>query len=162
MNARLLLLALTIGLGGCSAYQMGGPKPAFVTLAITPVRNRTARTGTHAVLHSKLVDAFAGDPRVRLGGGGAVLAAEVTGYDRVGFTTKPNDAFAFDSFRVTFEVRATLTGGPDGRVLFKDRVFRSTATLQNAGDPAAEELSVAPTLFADIAAQIRQAATTAW
>ena len=56
MNARLLLLALTIGLGGCSAYQMGGPKPAFVTLAITPVRNRTARTAcvpVRAVLEAR-------------------------------------------------------------------------------------------------------------
>ena len=46
--------------------------------------------------------------------------------------------------------------------LFKDRVFRTVATLQVAGDPAAEELSLGPTLFGDIASQIRQAATTAW
>ncbi len=138
-----LLLAAALLLGGCSAYQAGGPKPAFRNLEIAPVRNSTSRTGTHAVLLANLADAFAGDPRVRLGLGDAVLATEVTEYRRDGFTTKPGDAFAFNSFRVTFEVRATTT-------------------LQNAGDPVAEELSVAPTLFADIASQIRQAATTAW
>jgi hypothetical protein len=47
-------------------------------------------------------------------------------------------------------------------VLFKERLFRSIATLQVSGDPAAEELSLGPTLFGDIAAQIREAATTAW
>jgi hypothetical protein len=59
-------------------------------------------------------------------------------------------------------VRATLTAQQGTRVLFKDRVFTASVTLQNAGDPVAEEQSVAPTLFADIASQIRQAATTAW
>lgn len=157
-----LLFGAALLLGGCSAYQAGGPKPPFRSLEIAPVRNASARTGNHAVLHTKLVDAFAGDPRVRLGAGDAVLSAEVTDYQRVGFTTKPGDAFAFNSFRVTFEVRATLTAEGGARTLFKDRLFRATATLQNAGDPVAEELSVAPTLFADIASQIRQAATTAW
>jgi hypothetical protein len=157
-----LLLGAALLFGGCSAYQAGGPKPAFRNLEIAPVRNSTSRTDTHAVLHAKLADAFAGDPRVRLGSGDAVLATEVTGYRRDGFTTKPGDAFAFSSFRVTFEVSATLTTQGGARTLFKDRVFRATATLQNAGDPVAEELSVAPTLFADIASQIRQAATTAW
>jgi hypothetical protein len=157
-----LLGVAALLLGGCSAYQAGGPKPAFRSLEIAPVRNATPRTGTHAILHAKLADAFAGDPRVRLGSGDAVLATEVTAYRREGFTTKPGDAFAFNSFRVTFEVTATLTAQGGAKTLFKDRVFRAAATLQNAGDPVAEELSVAPTLFADIAAQIRQAATTAW
>jgi len=157
-----LLLGASLLFAGCSAYQTGGPKPAFRSLEIAPVRNATARTGTHAVLHGKLHDAFAGDPRVRLGAGDALLATEVTAYRRDGFATKPGDAFAFSSFRVTFEVRATLTAQGGARTLFKDRIFRATATLQNAGDPVAEELSVAPTLFTDIASQIRQAATTAW
>jgi hypothetical protein len=157
-----LLLGATLLLGGCSAYQAGGPKPAFRSLEIAPVRNATSRTGTHAVLHAKLNDAFAGDPRVSLGGGDAVLATEVTEYRRDGFTNKPRDAFAFNSFRVSFEVRATLTTEGGARTLFKDRAFRATTTLQNVGDPVAEELSVMPTLFADIASQIRQAATTAW
>ena len=100
-----LLLGAALLLGGCSAYQAGGPKPAFRNLEIAPVRNSTSRTGTHAVLHAKLADAFAGDPRVRLGSGDAILATEVTEYRRDGFTTKPGDAFAFNSFRVTFGPR---------------------------------------------------------
>lgn len=114
------------------------------------------------MLHSKIIEALAGDPRVKVGPGEARLEAEVTRYQRDGFTTKTGDAYAFTSYRVSFEVRCTLTTDGGKRVLFKDRLFRSIATLQVSGDPAAEELSLGPTLFGDIASQIREAATTAW
>jgi hypothetical protein len=155
------LLAVTI-LAGCSAYQLGGPKPAFRSIEVAPIRNSTARTGTHAVLHGKILEALAGDPRVKVGPGEAVLETEVTRYQRDGFTTKTGDAYAYTSYRVSFEVRCTLTTDGGKRVLFKDRLFRSIATLQVSGDPAAEELSLGPTLFGDIASQIREASTTAW
>ena len=45
---------------------------------------------------------------------------------------KTGDAYAFSSYRVTFEVRCTLTAEGGKRVLFKDRVFRSTATSARA------------------------------
>jgi hypothetical protein len=149
-------------LAGCSAYRLGGPQAAFRNVEIAPVRNATARTGTHAVLHGKLVEAFAGDPRVKVAPGEARLEAEVVRNQRDGFTTKTGDAYAYTSYRVSFEVRCTLTAEGGKRVLFKDRTFKSVATLQIAGDPAAEELSLGPTLFGDIASQIRQAATSAW
>ena len=159
---RLLALLAAALLAGCSAYHLGGPKPAFRSIEVAPVRNATGRTGTHAVLHGKLLEALAGDPRIKVGPGEARLETEVTRYQRDGFTTKTGDAYAFTSYRVSFEVRCTLTTDGGKRVLFKDRVFRSVATLQVSGDPAAEELSLGPTLFGDIAAQIREAATTAW
>jgi hypothetical protein len=159
---RLGALLLAAFLAGCSGYRLGGPKPAFSRIEVAPVRNATARTGTHAVLHSKLVEALAADPRIKVGPGEAVLEAEVVRYQRDGFTTKTGDAYAYTSYRVTFEVRCTLKTDNGQRVLFKDRVFRSVGTLQVAGDPAAEELSLGPTLFGDIAAQVREAATTAW
>ena len=155
------LLAATV-LAGCSAYRLGGPKPAFRSVEVAAIRNSTARTGTHAVLHSKIVEALAGDPRVKVGLGEARLETEVTRYQRDGFTTKTGDAYAFTSYRVSFEVRCTLTTDGGKRVLFKDRTFKSIATLQVSGDSAAEELSLGPTLFGDIASQIREAATTAW
>jgi hypothetical protein len=120
------------------------------------------RARTRAVLHGKIVEALAGDPRVKVGPGEARLETEVTRYQRDGFTTKTGDAYAYTSYRVSFEVRCTLTTDGGKRVLFKDRTFNSIATMQVSGDAAAEELSISPTLFGDIASQIRQAATTAW
>ena len=159
--SRCLAVSLALCLVGCSAYRLGGGALAFRSIEVAPIRNSTARTGTHAVLHGKIVEDLAADPRVKVGPGDAVLRTEVTRYQRDGFTTKTGDAYAFTSYRVSFELRGTLTTA-DGRTLFKDRLFRSIATMQVAGDPAADELSVGPTLFGDIAAQVREAATNAW
>jgi hypothetical protein len=159
---RFVLAALTLGLlAGCSAYRLGGPAPAFQRLEIAAVRNATSRPGTHAVLQQKLAESFAADPRVRLGPGGAKLEVEVTQYRREGLTTRPDDAYVYTSFRATFVVRCTLTNA-DGRVLFRNRDFSAAATLRAAGDAAAEERALDGPLFADLAAQVREAATTAW
>ena len=159
---RLLSLLIVAALAGCSGYHLGGPKLAFRSIDVAPIRNSTARTGTHAVLHGKIIEALAADPRVKIGSGDAILETEIIRYQRDGFTTKTGDAYAFTSYRVSFEVRCTLTADGGKRILFKDRTFKSLSTLQVSGDPAAEELSLSPTLFGDIASQIREAATTAW
>jgi hypothetical protein len=157
-----LLPVLALGLlVGCSSYRLGGPRPAFDRLEIGTVRNATARAGTHAVLQQKLAESFAGDPRIRLGPGGARLDAEVVQYRRDGLVTKATDAYVFSAFRATFVVRCTLTTA-DGRALFRDREFSAAATFQPTGDAAAAERGLDGPLFADIAAQVREAATTAW
>jgi hypothetical protein len=159
---RLLpLLAATL-LAGCSSYQLGGPKPAFSRLEVLPVRNATARPGLQAVFQEKLVEDLGRDPRIQLGTGGAKLDVEVVTYRRDGLTTKSTDAYSYSSYRVTIVARCTLTTAGGQKVLFKDRNFTSVATLQLAGDSAAEERSLAPGLLSDLAAQIREAATTAW
>ena len=159
---RLLALLIVAALAGCSGYHLGGPKLAFRSIDVAPIRNSTARTGTHAVLHGKIIEALAADPRVKIGSGDAILETEIVRYQRDGFTTKTGDAYAYTSYRVSFEVRCTLTADGGKRILFKDRTLKSLSTLQLSGDPAAEELSLSPTLFSDIASQIREAATTAW
>jgi hypothetical protein len=160
---KTLLAALcALLLIGCSSYRLGAPKTAFRSIEVAPIRNSTPRPGTHAVLHGKITEALAADPRIRIGGGDALLTTEVTQYRRDGFTTKSGDAYAYTSYRTQFTVRCTLTTDNGRRTLFKDREFTAVATLQASGDSAAEELSLAPTLFADLASQIREAATTAW
>jgi hypothetical protein len=156
----LAAIAATL-LAGCSAYQLGGPRPAFTRLEIGVVRNATSRAGTHAVLQQKLAESFAGDPRIQLGPGGAKLDVEVVKYTREGLTTKPGDAYVFTTFRASFVVRCTLTTA-DGRTLFRNRDFTAAASLQPSGDVVAQERGLDGPLFADIAAQVREAATTAW
>ena len=155
-------LCCALVLTGCASYRLGGPKLAFRTIEVSPIRNSTPRPGTHAVLQGKIIEALSSDPRVKIGPGDARLDIEVTQYHRDGFTTKTGDAYTYTSYRSSFTVRCTLTADNGRRMLFKDREFSSVATLQASGDAAAEELSLGPTLFADIAAQIREATTTAW
>jgi hypothetical protein len=160
MTKALSVLALCL-LTGCSAYRLGGPKPAFTTLDIAPVRNTTNRPVANGLLQQKLTESFAGDPRIKLGPGGAKLDVAITQFRRDGLTTKSTDAFFFTSFRLTFVVRCTLTNA-DGKVLFRERDFTANATLRPIGNAAGEERSLDGPIFADLAAQIREAATTAW
>ena len=155
-------LSLTFSLTGCSSYELGGPKPAFTTIEIAPIRNSTSRIGTHVTLEQKLVESFTADPRIKIGSGGAKLETEVIRYTHQGLTTKSTDSYTYSSFNVSVTVRCTLTTNNGTKVLFKDREFSASATLQPVGDSAAEERSIAPGLFTDIVGQIREAATTAW
>ncbi len=162
MRSRLFFI-LSLGLcTACSSYRLGGPKPSFTHIEVAPVHNATSRPGTHAVLQEKILAALSGDPRIKIGPGEAFLITEVTQYKREGQTANSADAFLISTYRVTFIVRCTLTTEGGKRVLFKDRDFSAAVTFQPKGDPTAEELSLGPTLFADIAAQIKEAATTAW
>jgi hypothetical protein len=158
---RLALLSLTL-LAGCSAYQLGGPKPAFARIEVLPVRNATARPGLQAIFQEKLVEDLGRDPRIKLGTGGAKLDVEVVGYRREGLTTKSTDAYSYTSYRVTIVARCTLTTDGGKKFLFKERDFTSVATLQITRDSASEERSLAPGLLSDLSTQIREAATTAW
>ncbi len=159
---RFLPLLAAALLAGCSAYQLGGPKPAFSRIEVLPIRNATARPGLQAIFQEKLVEDLGRDPRIKVGPGGAKLDVEVITYRRVGLTTKSTDAYSFSSYRVTMVARCTLTTDGGQKLLFKDREFTSVATLQLAGDSASEERSLAPGLLSDLSSQIREAATTAW
>ena len=159
---RFLPLLAAALLVGCSAYQLGGPKPAFSRIEVLPIRNATARPGLQAIFQEKLVEDLGRDPRIKVGPGGAKLDVEVITYRRVGLTTKSTDAYSYSSYRVTMVARCTLTTDGGQKLLFKDREFSSVATLQLAGDSASEERSLAPGLLSDLSSQIREAATTAW
>ena len=158
----LIGLGLTLSQSGCSSYELGGPKPAFTTIEIAPIQNTTSRIGTHVALEQKLIESFTADPRIKIGSGGAKLETVVTHYSHRGLTTKSTDSYTYSSFNVSITVRCTLTTNNGTKVLFKDREFSASSTLQPNGDASAEERSIAPGLFADIVSQIREAATTAW
>ena len=158
----LIGLGLTLIQSGCSSYELGGPKPEFTTIEIAPIKNITSRIGTHVVLEQKLIESFTADPRIKIGTGGAKLETEVINYTHQGLTTKSTDSYTYSSFKVSITVRCTLTTQNGQKILFKNREFSASATLQPNGDSSAEERSIAPGLYADIVSQIREAATTAW
>ena len=155
-------LSLVLSLTGCSSYELGGPKPAFTNIEIAPVKNSTSRIGTQVTLQQKLTESFTADPRIKIGPGGAKLETEVIRYIHRGLTTKSTDSYTYSSFNISVTVRCTLTTQNGTKILFKDREFSASATLQPNSDASAEERSIAPGLFTDIVSQIREAATTSW
>ncbi|MGA0132808.1 MAG: hypothetical protein ACO3ND_00410 [Opitutales bacterium] len=159
---RVGLTAALVLLAGCANYRIGGPPPPFRTIEVAPVRNATSLTGVHAALHTRLAEAFAMDPRVRLGPGGARLEAELVSFRRTALSARADDARDFSSHRTTYVVRCTLTTDAGTRTVFKDRDFSGTFVFQPTGDTAAAELSLGPAAYADIAAQVKEAATAAW
>ena len=158
----LVGLGLTLTQTGCSSYELGGPKPAFTSIEIAPIKNSTSRIGTHVALEQKLVESFTADPRIKVGSGGAKLETEVIRYTHQGLTTKSTDSYTYSSFNISITVSCTLTTNNGAKVLFKNREFSASATLQPNGDASAEERSIAPGLLTDIVSQIREAATTSW
>lgn len=158
----LVGLGLTLTQTGCSSYELGGPKPAFTSIEIAPIKNSTSRIGTHVALEQKLVESFTADPRIKVGPGGAKLETEVIRYTHQGLTTKSTDSYTYSSFNISITVSCTLTTNNGTKVLFKNREFIASATLQPNGDASAEERSIAPGLLTDIVSQIREAATTSW
>ena len=158
----LVGLGLTLTQPGCSSYELGGPKPAFTSIEIAPIKNSTSRIGTHVALEQKLVESFTADPRIKVGPGGAKLETEVIRYTHQGLTTKSTDSYTYSSFNISITVSCTLTTNNGTKVLFKNREFIASATLQPNGDASAEERSIAPGLLTDIVSQIREAATTSW
>lgn len=158
----LVGLGLTLTQTGCSSYELGGPKPAFTSIEIAPIKNSTSRIGTHVALEQKLVESFTADPRIKVGPGGAKLETEVIRYTHQGLTTKSTDSYTYSSFNISITVSCTLTTNNGAKVLFKNREFSASATLQPNGDASAEERSIAPGLLTDIVSQIREAATTSW
>jgi len=160
MRSRLSLALLL--LTGCSAYRLGGPPAPFRTIEVVAVHNATSRTGVHAALHTRLAEAFAMDPRMRLGPGGARLEAELVTFRREALSARVDDARDFASHRITYVVRCTLTAEGGIRTIFKDRDFTGVYVFQPTGDTAAGELSLGPAAYADIASQVREAALSAW
>lgn len=159
---RLLLLACALVASGCGAYRLGGGAPAQREIEVRPVRNATARPGTHAALDQALRAALASDARLRVRPGGAPLEAEVVRYERVDAARRPDDAALSQTFRIALTVRCTLRSADGRRTLFRDREFTAHGVLSVGADLAGEESRLLPRLCAEIAAQVRDAAAGAW
>lgn len=162
MRTAVVALALCLALSGCEAYRLGGGQAGQRDIEIRPVRNATARPGTHAALDQALRAALASDARLRVRAGGAQLEAEVVRYERVNAARRTDDALLDQAFRVTLTVRCTLRSADGRRTLFRDREFEAYGVLAAGSDLAGEESRLLPRLCAEVAAQVRDAAAGAW
>ena len=113
-----LLLACVFG-GGCSHYRLGtGSRPAFTSLRIEPVANRTALPQAEALFSARLREAFIRDGRVAIGSGGNVtLSVSLTDYRRDIAAVREGDTGLARKFNLTLSAAADLRDSASGRLL---------------------------------------------
>ena len=118
-----LLLASVFG-GGCSHYHLGtGSRPAFTSLRIEPVANRTALPQAEALFSARLREAFIRDGRVPTvsGGGAATLTVTLTDFRREVAAVREGDTGLARKFNLTLTASATLRDNGSGRLLWDRR-----------------------------------------
>lgn len=160
-----LLLALALGAPGCSHYQLGtGSKPAFASLSIEPVVNRTTLPQAEAVFSARLREAVIRDGRVPFvsSGGAAVLAVTLTEFRREVAAVREGDTGLARKFNLTLTASAVLRDSASARVIWDRRPFVVTREAFTDGGQLQSEYQTLPLLADALAQRIAQAALDSW
>ena len=124
-------------LGGCAHYQLGtGGTPAFRTLFVEPVGNKTLLPQAQALLSTHLRETFARDARVQLvnsaAGADATLALTVDSYRREIAAVREGDTGLARKFNVTLGATGTLRDNRSGRAVFENRPLTGVTCSSDA------------------------------
>ena len=159
-----LLLTLALGGPGCSNYRLGtGSRPAFATLQVEPVANRTALPQTEALFSARLREAFIRDGRVQLAtSGAAVLAVTLTDFRREVAAVREGDTGLARKFNLTLTATATLRDAAGGRLIWDRRTFTVTREAFTDGGQLQSEHQALPLLAEALAQRVSQAALDSW
>jgi hypothetical protein len=162
----LPLLAL-LG-SGCAHYRLGtGTTPAFRTLHVEPVANRTLLPQAQALITTQLRAHFAHDARVQLANAGgpaaeATLSVVIAGYRREIAAVREGDTGLARKFNVTLEALCTLRTERGGRIVFENRPVAATREVFTDGGQLQAEHQVLPLLAEALAAKIVRASLDVW
>jgi hypothetical protein len=160
-----LLLALALGVTGCSRYQLGtGAKPGFASLSVEPVLNRTVLPQAEAVFSARLREAFIRDGRVPTvsTGGAAVLTLILVDFRRDVAAVREGDTGLARKFNLTLTASATLKDSGSGRLLWDRRSFTVTREAFTDGGQLQSEYQTLPLLAEALAQRVAQAALDSW
>lgn len=160
-----LLLALALGVSGCSRYQLGtGTKPSFASLSVDPVVNRTALPQAEALFSARLREAFIRDGRVPTvnGSAAAVLSLTLVDFRREVAAVREGDTGLARKFNLTLTARATLRESGTGRLLWDRRSFTVTREAFTDGGQLQSEYQTLPLLAETLAQRVAQAALDSW
>jgi hypothetical protein len=163
----LLFACLLVGLAGCSHYQLGTEgKPAFATLYVEPVANKTLLPQAQAIVSTQIRDAFLKDDRVTLvnspADADATLSVTINDYRRDVTAAREDDTGLARKFSLTLGTVCTLRDNRNGRQLFEKRavvvhrdVFTDSGQLQS-------EYQMLPLLAEALAAKLRGTVLDVW
>ncbi len=160
------ILALAFAVCGCSHYQLGtGAGPAFHTLYVEPVANKTTLPQARAVVTTQLREAFARDGRVSLANSPteaeATLTVAIVDYHRDIAAVRQGDTGLARKFDVTLGVDCTLRQH-DGKLLFEHRRIDAVREVFTDAGQLQSEYQTLPLLAGVLADKITHAALDVW
>lgn len=161
------LLCLAAGLAGCAHYRLGtGAKPAFATLYIAPVENKTLLPQARALLSTQVRAAFEKDGRVALvnspEAAEATLDIVIRDYHRDVASVRTDDTGLARKFALTLGVVCTLRDRRNGEVLFADRPVATQRDAFTDGGQLQAEYEVLPLLAESLAQKISHTVLDVW
>ncbi|MEO6245443.1 MAG: LptE family protein [Opitutaceae bacterium] len=171
MLRRLFLTAvvfvLPAVLGGCANYHLGtGGKPAFRTLYVEPVANKTLLPQAQALLSTRLREAFARDGRVQLVNSAtdadATLTLTIDSYRREIATVREGDTGLARKFNLTLGAACTLRDRRAPRPIFENRPLMAVREAFTDGGQLQSEYQALPLLAEALAAKVVHAALDVW
>jgi hypothetical protein len=160
-------LSLAMLATGCANYRLGtGTTPAFRTLHVEPVANRTLLPQAQAVVSTHLRENFARDARASLvnsaGAAEAVLTVVITGYRREVAAVREGDTGLARKFNITLEALCTLRDSRTGKAIFEGRSIAATREVFTDGGQLQAEHQALPLLAETLAAKIARACLDVW
>jgi hypothetical protein len=161
------LLLVTFGAGACSHYQLGTDHtPAFRTLYLEPVANRTHLAQSQPILARELRQAFIRDGRVRLvnspSNADAILTVAITEYFREVAAAREDDTGLARKFNLTLGVTCSLQGNRPGANGWENRTVRTQREAFTDGGQLQSEYQALPLLAEALAKKVLHATLDAW
>lgn len=162
-----LAAALALLLAACAHYRLGtGAQPAFTTLYVEPVENKTMLPQSAALVGTQLRESFLRDARVTLvnspAAADATLHVTLTDYSRAVAAPRSDDTGLARKFQLTLLAECTLRDRRTGRVWFEKRPVGAAKEAYTDSGQLQSEYNTAPLLSSSLADNIAHAVLDVW
>lgn len=168
LACRLLILAVCVlGTAGCANYRLGtGATPAFRTLHVEPVGNRTLLPQAQPLVTTRLRETFARDGRTQLSNSpdaaDATLVVVINDYRRDIAAVREGDTGLARKFNVTLGVTCTLRDNRTGRPIFENRAVSAVREVFTDSGQLQAEYQTLPILAEALALKIVHSTLDTW
>jgi hypothetical protein len=159
------VFAAALAVAGCGHYRLGtGAAPAFRTLHVAPVSNRTLLPQAQAILTTQLRESLLRDGRVQLAseGADAILTVMIVSYVREVAAVREGDTGLARKFNVTLGTLCTLRETRTGRTIFENRPIQAVREVFTDSGQQPAEYQTLPLLAEALAVKVTRAALDVW
>lgn len=163
----LLLAAALALLPGCTHYRLGtGGTPAFRSLHVEAVGNRTLLPQAQPLVTTRLRETFVRDGRTQLSNSpdaaDATLTVVITEYRRDVAAVREGDTGLARKFNVTLGATCTLRDNRTGRPIFEQRPVTAVREVFTDSGQLQAEYQTLPLLAEALAARIVHTTLDTW